>query len=85
MQVFVTGSNAAADMPLRFILLQHVAYPSVKLRIYRPQPVGHILMYSGLRYMKLPRGSTYRRVVFNNVFAQLNGPLLNCSLHVITS
>jgi hypothetical protein len=85
MQVFVTGSNAAADMPLRLVLFKNIANPPVKLRIQGPQPIGHILMYCGLGYMKLPRGSTYRRVVLNNVFAQLNGPLLYCSLHVITS
>ena len=85
MQVLIAGRNPASYMALRFILIQHTPYSAVKLRIHGTQPVGDILMYGRLRYMKLPRGGAHRRVVLNNVLAEFNGSLLNCSLHVITS
>ncbi len=81
LQVLVAGGDPAADMPLRFILFEDMPYPPVKLRIHLAQPVGNVLMYRGLGYMKLPRGGADRRVVFNNVFAQFDCPFLNCSLH----
>ena len=72
-------------MPLRLVVLQYAADPRIQLRVDRPQAVGDILVNRGFGYMKLPSGSTHCRVVFDDVFAQFNCPLLNCSLHAITS
>ena len=73
MPVFFSGGQAAADMPLRFIDVQHAAHPHIKLGINHPQAVGNVLMYRTFAYMKLLGGGAHRRVIFNNVFAQLDG------------
>ena len=85
MTVFLPGGNAPSDMPLCLVDIQYPPNLMIQLGVDNPKAIGYIFMYGRLGYMKLLSGGAHRRVIFNDVLAQLDGPLLDCSLHAITS
>ena len=73
MLVFFPGGDAAPNMALRFVDIQHLPHLSVQLGIDFFQPIDHVLVHRGFADMKLTRCCARRGVVLHNIGAQLDG------------
>ena len=77
MQIFLSRSHPAPDMPLRLVRIQHLAGFTGKGRIDLEEPFGDILMYRTLTDPKLLRRLPHSRVIFYNIISNLHGSFLN--------
>ena len=77
MQIFLSRSHPAPDMPLRLVRIQHLAGFTGKGRVDLEEPFGDILMYRTLTDPKLLRRLPHSRVIFYNIISNLHGSFLN--------
>ena len=78
--VFFTGGDAAADMALGLIGIQHLFHLGVQRPVEGRQAFADVLVHGGLADPELPGGGTDGCAVFHDVGGQLTGPLLDVSL-----
>ena len=81
--VFFPRGDAAADMPLRLVDVQHGAYLVVQSRVEPPQPLRHVGMYRGFAHAELLCRFAHRRFVFHDIFAQLHGAFFYKFFHIV--
>ena len=79
MQIFLSRSHPAPDMPLRLVRIQHLAGFTGKGRIDLEEPFGDILMYRTLTDPKLLRRLPHSRVIFYNIIS--NPDHANSGIH----
>lgn len=77
MQIFLSRSHPAPDMPLRLVRIQHLAGFTGKGRIDLEEPFGDILMYRALTDPELLRRLPHSRVILYNIISNLHGSFLN--------
>ena len=80
MQILLSGSHAAPDVPLGFVYVQDDAGLGSQGRIDVLKPVRNILMYRGLADSELLCRAPHRSVVFYDIIGDFHGPFLNIVL-----
>ena len=76
-QIFLSGSQSAADVPLGFIDIQHLPRLLRQCRIYLRQPLCYVLMYCAFRDTERLRCLPYRGVVVNDIACYPYSPFFN--------
>lgn len=77
MQIFLSRSHPAPDMPFRFIRIKHLSGFPGKGGIDLEESFGDVFMYRTLADPKLFRRLPHSRVIFYNIISNLHGSLLN--------
>ena len=77
MQIFLSRSHPAPDMPLGFIRIQNLASLPGQGRVDLEEPFGDVLMYRTLTDPKLFRSLPHSRVILYNIISNLHGSFLN--------
>lgn len=68
--VFSSCRQAAADMPFRFVLFQHLSNLLKQRRVDPTEAFCKVLVYGRFADAELSCGSAYRRIVFNHIKPQ---------------
>ena len=77
MQIFLSRSHPAPDMPLGFVSVKHLAGFTGKGRVDLEEPFGNVFMYRTLTDPKLLRRLPHSRVILYNIISNLHGSFLN--------
>ena len=77
MKIFLSRSHPAPDVALRFVGVKHLACFPGQGWVDLEEPLGDILMYRTLTDPKLLRRLPHSRVIFNYIYSNLHGSLLN--------
>lgn len=77
MQILLSRSHPAPDMPLRLIHIQHLPRFPGKGRVDLEEPLSDIFMYRTLTDPKLLRRLPHSRVILYNIISNLHGSFLN--------
>ena len=74
--ILALRGKAAANMPLRLVLIQQDAHLPIQPRIDMRQALGQILVYRGLGDAELLCRGADRGPVLDDIHGQIAGPLL---------
>ena len=77
MQIFLSRSHPAPDVTLGFVGVEDFAGLAGKGGVDLEEALGDILMYRTLADPKLLRRLPHSRVIFNYIYSNLHGSLLN--------
>lgn len=80
--IFFPCSDAAADMPLAEIFIQHFAHPRAERGIEFAQPFGDVLVYGGFARAKMRRASAHRATRRQYVLRVRTHALINIFPHL---
>lgn len=80
--IFFPCSDAAADMPLAEIFIQHFAHPRAERGIEFAQPFGDVLVYGGFACAKMRRASAHRATRRQYVLRVRTHALINIFPHL---
>lgn len=79
--IFLLGSQAAADVALRLIDVQHHPCLGRQSRVDVGEAVGDVFMHRTLRYSKLFRCLPHRSILVYDVIGDLDRPFFDIFLH----
>lgn len=77
MQIFFSRSHPAPDVTLRLVCVEDFAGLAGKGGVDLEEALGDVLMYRTLADPKLLRRLPHSRVIFNYIYSNLHGSLLN--------
>lgn len=75
--IFFLRGDPSPDMALGFVDIEHLPHLLIELRIHPAQALGHVHMYGGFTDSELLRRRPNRRLMRNDIFAELYGSFLH--------
>ncbi len=83
--VFFTGSQTAANMALRLVCIQDLAYLLVESFVISWESLGKVFVYGGFRYTEVLRRCPDSSPGLNDVHSQLAGSFFDRVCHTVPS